>query len=162
MTNEAVALIIAALWLLTGRGLNLCLVILCYYVAYLLSTDFPSGEFATTDSGGIYAYYIIQSALDSTVMAAVLFVSIKYQKSLIIYSAYSAIIATSLICEASMLLDQSFSVNAISFIHAARQEYSITLDLLFAAIGSKAGERLLAYVFLLTRGRSSYNRFYRD
>lgn len=162
MTNEAAALIIAAFWLLSGRGLNLCFVIMAYYTAYILSTDLPSSQVAITDSVKIYSYYLIQSVIDSTAMAAALFVSIKYQKSLIICSAYSAIIATSLICELLMLLDQSFNVNRLGFIHAARQEYSIPLDLLFAAIGSKAGERLLAYVFLLTCGRSSYNRFYRD
>lgn len=162
MTNEAVMSIIAAFWLLSGRGLNLCFIILCYYAAYILSTSLPSEVIRLTEARPVYAYYIMQSVIDSTVMASALFVSIKYQKSLIIYCAYAAIIASSLLCEVGMLLDQSFGSNMLSFIHAERQEYSVPLDLLFAAIGSKAGERLLAYVFLLTCGRSSYNRFYRD
>lgn len=154
--------IITAFWLLSGRGLNLCFIIICYYAMYILSTNLPSEVVIMPEVKAVYSYYIMQSAIDSTAMAAVLFASIKYQKSLIIYCAYAAIIASSLLCEVSMLLDQSFGSNMLSFVHAGRQEYSAPLDLLFAAIGSKAGERLLAYVFLLTCGRSSYNRFYRD
>lgn len=162
MTNEAAILIIAAFWLLSGRGLNLCFVILCYYALYLLSTDLPS-ELVIVGSYKIsIPYYLTQSALDITVMLSALALSVIYKKSVIICFAYAAIVATSLFCEISMLLDQAFRINALSFIHEARQQYSIPLDLFFAFIGSRLGERLLVSVFLLTGFSLRYNRHNSD
>lgn len=158
MTNEAAILIIAAFWLLSGRGLNLCFVVFAYYALYLISTSLPPELVIVASNYISLPYYLTQSALDITIMLAVLAVSVIYKKSVIIYFAYAAIVATSLLCEISMVLDQAFQVNALSFIHATRQDYSIPIDLFFAAIGSKLGERLLAGFFLLTCRRSGYNR----
>lgn len=162
MTNEAAILIIAAFWLLSGRGLNLCFVIFSYYALYIVSTSLPPEVVAVTSSYISLPYYLTQSALDISIMLSALAVSVIYNKSVIIYFAYAAMVASSLLCEILMVLDQAFEINALSFIHATRQDYSIPLDLLFAAIGSKLGERLLAGFFLLTCRRSGYNRINGD
>jgi hypothetical protein len=162
MSNEATLLIIVAIWLLSGRGLNLCFVILVYYAAYISSTSLPGQAVCIDDINYVSGYYLLQTSIDCAVLSLCFIICAINKKSIIFYYAYAAIVATSLICSFLMLLDQSFSVGRLSELHELRQEFSIPIDLFFAAIGSKAGERFSSCIFLLTGRRSGYNRFHGD
>lgn len=157
MTNEAALLCIAAIWLLSGRGANLCLIIMAYYAAYLVSTNLSPMVVYDQSASSTSIYYLTQSAIDSTVVVSCVAISMFYKRFIIIYGAYAAIVVTSLFCELLMLLDQSFGVGVIFKLHALRQQASIPLDILFAVIGSAAGERLLTCFFLRIGGWSGYN-----
>lgn len=159
MTNEAAALILLALWFATGRGVSLCSVILAYYLTFLASIYLRSSPPDYSQVNNVYFVYIKQSAIDMTFMIVCLALSVKYNKSRIFFSAYAAIIATSLICNGLMLFDQVTDANAFYQWHKWRQGVAIPLDLLFAVIGS-GGVRISNYnnVGLRIGAGKRYNR----
>lgn len=136
MTNELTALLIAAVWLKTGRGVNLCLVILAYYSVFLLSIHLRSSPPDYSDAHNIYFVYIKQSAIDLTFLIVCLTLSVKYNKLVSFYGIYAAIIASSLVCNGLMLFDQVTDLNRFYQWHRWRQEVAIPLDMLFAVLGS--------------------------
>jgi hypothetical protein len=156
MTNELALLILAALWLKTGRGVNLCLLILGYYAVFLASVYLRSAPLDTNQSINVYMVYIKQSAIDLTFLILCIYLSVKYHN---FYGLYAAIIASSLICNGLMLFDQVIDIHRFYQWHKWRQEIAIPLDLLFAVLGS-GGVRISNYnnPYLRTSTGKRYNR----
>lgn len=162
MSNEAALITIAAFWLFSGRGLNLCLLIAGYYATYLLCDITSLNGFFTSDSQSVYGTYAIQCSLDSLALLLIIYLSKFHHKSTRIYLAYGAIIGTSLLLNGLMLLSQLADISMIYRAHAIRQEFSIPLDVLFAVLGSATVERLHNNHSLRTGYSSNYNRFNSD
>ena len=162
MSNEAALIVIVAIWLFSGRGLNLCFLIIAYYVTFLITS--VSGIFDTfiADSETTYGTYAIQCSLDSLALVSVIALSSFHHNFTRIYLAYAAIIGTSLLLNGIMLLDQMVNISMIYKAHAIRQEFSIPLDVLFAVLGSAAVERTHINSRLRTGNSSNYNRFNSD
>jgi hypothetical protein len=159
MTNELALLILAALWLKTGRGVNLCLLILAYYAVFLVSVHLRSAPLDVTQSTNVYMVYIKQSAIDLTFLILCLYLSAKYQKMVGFYGLYAAIIASSLVCNGLMLFDQVVDIHRFYQWHKWRQEVAIPIDILFAVLGS-GGVRISNYdnPYLRTGAGKRYNR----
>lgn len=136
MTNELAALLIAALWLKTGRGLNLCLIILAYYLVFLASVYMRSAPPDYSQPMNVYLVYIKQSVIDLTFLILCLTLSVKYNKPVNFYGLYAAIIASSLACNGLMLFDQASDIDRFYQWHKWRQEVAIPIDILFAVLGS--------------------------
>ena len=65
MTNELVAVIIFIVWLKTGRGVNLCLLIFVYYIMYYISHKI-NHDFIPDLSAEIY--FTSQILIDITIL----------------------------------------------------------------------------------------------
>lgn len=150
MTNELAALCIGIMWIgimwigsvvLTGRGFNLCAVILFYYIAYLtlrpLTVDHP------------VTYYAVQMVLDSIVIVLSCATARIYKVFWILPVAYAGIVFSSLACDGLKLVDEAGAFYMLSEVHRFRQSFSIPLDLIFAAVGSNV------IIYLLRHRRRS-------
>lgn len=162
MTNEVVACIIFLMWAIKGRGLNLCFVIFIYYMLYLSTRWIPSELTYLSNLNEIVACYVLQSAIDCSVIALIFVILSKYKASIIFCLPYAAMVSISLLCNSLMALDQAFEVNYFYRVHLFRQSLSFPLDLSFAFLGSGFFGYLVANFTLPTRGRSDYNRFSDD
>lgn len=163
MSNiEAFALVVA-IWLLTGRGINLCFVVLIYYALYLSYPLLPQGEVIESIYGEALVVYASQLSFDTIALVTTLALSTIYQDSIKTYLFYGAIIATSALLNACMLFGVATGYEELYYIHAMRQEIAVPLDLLFAALGSGKGGQFINYISssLLSVSRSVYNRFNR-
>lgn len=158
MSNEIALIVITAIWLWSGRGLNLCLLIMLYY-ALFLAVD-PTAINGLFDSAidTTMATYAIQISVDSLIFTAVIYLSTVYKELVRIYLAYGAIIATSLVLNGIMLYDQMLALSIAYELHAIRQEFSIPLDVLFAVLGSAAGGKAYIDSRLRTPDSAGYNR----
>lgn len=136
MTNELAALIIGALWLKTGRGVNLCLLIFAYYAVFIASVWLRGVAPDYSEPLNVYLVYIKQSTIDMTFLILCLCLSVKYNKILSFSGLYAAIIASSLLFNGLMLFDQAADLDRFYQWHKWRQEIAIPVDLLFAVIGS--------------------------
>jgi hypothetical protein len=163
MSNLEVVCIVAALWFLTGRGINLCFVILLYYALYIAYPLLPELSIAMVALGEAQAIYASQLSFDTIALVLTLALSNIYHKSIRIYLVYGAIIATSAMLNASMLFGVTVGCEELYYIHALRQEISAPLDVLFAVLGSGKGGQFTDYFSrsLLSVGRSVYNRINR-
>lgn len=157
-SNLAVFLVLIVYWLVSDRTLSLCLLVIWYYGAYLLTeiTDLQ-GVFQTDlySSVGIYA---VQMSLDCMAIVSLVALSIIYQKNIKIFVLYGAIIATSLALNGLMIYDQLLDLSVIYHLHAIRQELSIPLDVLFAVLGSALNVDRCHLDNLRTCDGSIYNR----
>lgn len=163
MTNELAVLILAALWLKTGGGVNLCLLILGYYAVFLASVYLRAAPLDVATASNVYMVYIKQSVIDLTFLILCLYLSVKYQNFIGFYGLYTAIIASSLVCNGLMLFDQVIDLHRFYQWHKWRQEIAIPLDLLFAVLGS-GGVRISNHdnPYLRTGAGKRYNRSYRN
>lgn len=159
MTNELATLILAIMWLKTGRGVNLCLVILVYYIIFIASVHLRLAAPDYSQPLNVYLVYLKQSSIDLTILILCLALSIKYKKIVSFYGVYAAIIATSLFCNAMMLIDQAADLNAFYQWHKWRQQVAIPIDLIFAILGC-GSDRIPNYYnpYLPISPRKRYNR----
>lgn len=162
MSNEAALFIIMMVWLLGGGGLNLCLLIIGYYITFMLCdiTEL-SGYFFAGDEV-VMGTYAIQCSIDSIFLTIAVGLSTIYHKFIKIYLVYAAIIGTSLVLNGLMMYDQFTDLSMVYRLHVLRQEFSIPLDVLFAVLGS--GLVNVNYSFnhnLRAVNRSVYNRLNR-
>jgi hypothetical protein len=162
MSNEAALIVIAAIWLFSGRGLNLCFLIIAYYLTFLIATPYNITSLVQADAETTYGTYAIQCSIDSLMLVSIIYLSTFHHNFTRIYFAYGAIIGTSLLLNGAMLLDQLANLSMIYKAHAIRQEFSIPLDVLFAVLGSAAVERTHINSRLRTGNSSNYNRFNSD
>jgi hypothetical protein len=162
MSNEATLIVLLLFWLLSGRGLNLCFLICCYYAAFLLVDITELNGFFFTDSETVIGTYVIQCSLDSLALLSIIYLSSIYHNSKRIYFTYGAIIATSLVLNGLMLYDQMLDLSMVYEAHAIRQEFSIPLDVLFAVLGSAYSGQFNFNGSLRTGHNSNYNRFNGD
>ena len=158
MSNEAALIVIVAIWLWSGRGLNLCLLIAAYYVAFLCVDITALSRFFIADASTVYGTYAIQASLDSLMMLSIIYLSSFHHKSTRIYLSYGAIIGTSLLLNGLMLFDQITDLSMLYRAHAIRQDFSIPLDVLFAVLGSAAVGQSHIDSNLRTSYDSNYNR----
>jgi len=142
--NEIAALAIAALWVTTGRELNLCFVVLCYYIIFIFTESFTLPVIDLSNLSDVTFYYVSQAWLDVSIIMACLLISSKYKRIIILSRVYAAIIATSLMCDTMMIVNTSLNIEFFYQLHEARQYFSIPLDVLFAILGSGLYERLSA------------------
>jgi len=160
--NEATLIALIAFWLLSGRGVNLCLLIIMYYALYIATSLTGNiGLFSANDST-VIGTYAIQASLDSLMMLSIIYLSSFHHKSTRIYLAYGAIIGTSLLLNGLMLFDQITDLSMIYRAHAIRQDFSIPLDVLFAVLGSAAVGQSHTNRDLRVGYDSNYNRFNSD
>lgn len=158
MSNEAALFVISMIWLLGGRGVNLCLLIIAYYTVFELTNISGAIGVFFADESVIFGTYIIQSCIDLLFLTLTVFLSAIYQKFIKIYFAYAAIICTSLVLNGLMLYDQMIDLSIVYQLHAIRQELSIPLDVLFAVLGSALGGQAYLNHSLRTANGSNYNR----
>lgn len=156
--NEAALIVIMAIWLYSGRGLNLCLLIIMYYTTYLLTTITGVSGFFVAGNDIVYGTYAIQASLDSLFLLCTVVLSKFHHNFTRIYLAYGAIIGTSLLLNGLMLLDQLSDLSVIYRAHAIRQDFSIPLDVLFAVLGSAAVGQSHTNSNLRTGNNTNYNR----
>ena len=154
MTNELVAVIIFIVWLKTGRGINLCLLIFIYYLMYYISHKI-NHDFLPDLSAEIY--FVSQILIDITILFFCLLLAYKNIKQSFILSMYAIIVFSSLAIEGFRLIDEVSSSYALIDIYDLRQEYSHALDLIFAVLGSGRGE-FINDIGLSIRGSRVYNR----
>lgn len=159
MSNEAALIVIVAIWLASGRGINLCLLIISYYSIYLIASPQQIHAYFLTDFDTAVATYIVQASVDTLLLSCCAYLSIKNKKLVSIYIAYGAIIATSLALNGLMIYDQMIDLSNVYKLHAIRQEFSIPLDVLFAVLGSAAGGRAYYNHNLRPADATDYNRF---
>jgi hypothetical protein len=158
MSNEAALIVIMAIWLFSGRGLNLCLLIAAYYVAFLSVDITALSRLFVADTASVYGTYAIQASLDSLMLLCIIYLSSFHHKSTRIYLGYGAIIGTSLLLNGLMLFDQITDLSMFYRAHAIRQDFSIPLDVLFAVLGSAFGGQSHTDSDLRTGYDSNYNR----
>lgn len=156
--NEAALIVILAIWLWSGRGLNLCLLIAAYYALYIATG--LTGIIGTfkADESTVLGTYAIQASLDSLMMLSIIYLSSFHHKSTRIYLAYGAIIGASLLLNGLMLFDQIADLSMVYRAHAIRQDFSIPLDVLFAVLGSAFGGQSHTDSSLRTGDNTNYNR----
>lgn len=162
MSNEAALIVITAIWLIGGRGVNLCLLILMYYLVFLFVDPTKLNGYFSADFDVAVSTYALQASVDSLIITVIVYLSSIHQNMVRIYMLYGAIIATSLVLNGAMLYDQMLNLSVIYKLHAIRQEFSIPLDVLFAAIGSAAGGKAYVDRRLHPIDRTVYNRSNRD
>lgn len=163
MSNLEALSIIFLIWLGTGRGLNLCLVIILYYALYMAYPLFPELAVTITTTPEALVVYAAQLSFDMIALVSTVAISIIYQKNINIYFLYGAIIATSALLNAVMLCGVAVGKESLYWLHAYRQQIAAPLDLLFAVLGSSKGGQIIDYTYrsLLGAGRSVYNRLNR-
>ncbi len=155
MSNELVAVIITAIWLISGRGINLCLLILGYYLLYIHIDIITYGKLSDS------FYNLIQVGIDSFVIVLACLLSFRDIKLRLICIFYAVFVLSSLTLDALMVFDESFNTTLITDAHKLRQSIAQPLDLIFAIVGSGFYE-CIRRVFLPYCRRSSYNQYYSD
>lgn len=160
--NEAALVVILAIWLINGRGLNLCLLIASYYLIYICVDITELSRTFVADANIVYGTYAIQASLDSLMVLSIISLSRIHHNFTRIYLAYGAIIGTSLVLNGLMLFDQVTDLSMIYRAHAIRQDFSIPLDVLFAVLGSAAVGHPHINSYLRPRDFANYNRSNRD
>lgn len=158
MSNEAALLVILTIWLLGGRGLNLCLLIALYYCAFIMTNVYGVTTVAFMPEDAVYGTYAIQCSIDSVFLTLTIALSAIYKKFIKIYLAYAAIIGTSLVLNGAMMYGQMLDLSIVYHLHSFRQELSIPLDVLFAALGSAIGGQAYISHRLHTSNGADYNR----
>lgn len=158
MSNEAALFIILMIWLLGGRGVNLCLLIAGYYATFMLFDITELSGYFVAPEDVVIGTYATQCGVDSIFLTAVVGLSTIYHKFIKIYVAYAAIIGTSLVLNGLMMYDQMIDLSMVYQMHAIRQELSIPLDVLFAVLGSALGGQAYISLGLHTANGSNYNR----
>ena len=158
MSNEAALFVISMIWLLGGRGVNLCLLIIAYYLVYMLCDITELSGYFFADDDVVIGTYAIQCSIDSIFLTLAVGLSTIYHKFIKIYVAYAAIIGTSLVLNGLMMYDQMIDLSMVYQMHAIRQELSIPLDVLFAVLGSALGGQAYLNHSLRTANGSNYNR----
>lgn len=155
MTNEMAVLIMIAVWFKCGRGLNLCLLIISYYLLYELShlIYYHVSQPISTE-----VYYITQIFIDLAILFFCLLLAYKDIKRSFIVFIYGLVVFSSLTVEGLSLVDDVLGKELIINIYELRQEYSHALDLIFAVLGSGRGE-LIDNLNLFIRVRRVYNRY---
>ncbi len=133
--NEAAALVILAMWLLGGRGFNLCFAIFVYYVAYI-SLDYTLFSVSYFTHVDAVLYYLVQAWLDVAMIAIILTILANDIKIMALQWGYAAIIGTSLICDSMMAVNVQISFDWLYYLHTIRNTFSIPLDVVFAFAGS--------------------------
>lgn len=158
MSNEAALLVILTIWLLGGRGLNLCLLIAAYYAVFILTSITGIYSYFVAPEDVVLGTYAIQISIDSIFVTLTLALSTIYQKFIKIYLAYAAIIGTSLVLNGAMMYDQMIDLSMVYQLHSFRQELSIPLDVLFATLGSAIGGQAYISHSLHHANGADYNR----
>lgn len=163
MINEAILAFVALVWLLTGRGLNLCFVIMAYYAMYIAGAILPFELVYSVSTAEALTTYAAQLSFDTIALVCVVALSLLYQEFIKIYVWYGAIIATSAILNSLMLMQVATDVYSIEHIHEFRQILSVPLDVAFAVLGSGKGGQNYIHInrSLLGACRSVYNRLNR-
>lgn len=156
--NTATLIVLTCYWLVMDRRLSLCFLIACYYALFLITdlTELDGYFSATVDE--TLGTYCIQMSVDSVALVSIALLSLIYQKNIMIYLCYGAIIATSFLLNGLMLYDQVLDLSVIYKLHTIRQEFSIPLDVLFAVLGSAHNARQNNVDNLRTGYSSIYNR----
>lgn len=154
MTNELAMLIMIAIWLKTGRGFNLCLLIVAYYILYEISHAI---YYNIPHQTATEFYYLAQIFIDLTILFVCLLLACKDIKQSFIILLYGLVVFSSLAVEGLSLIDDSLNKELIIDLYDLRQEYSHALDLIFAVLGSGRGE-LINNLNLFIRVRRVYNR----
>lgn len=160
-SNFAAFAVIAFCWIVSGARINLCLLIMLYYVVFMLSELTPLQGIFSIDEADAMAIYSIQSSIDTLFIMLCVTLSGFYQKFVKLYLAYALIIGTSLLLNGLMMYVEMLDLSAIYNLHSARQELSIPMDVAFAVLGSAHGKEFAFGHRLRVASRSVYNRLNR-
>jgi hypothetical protein len=129
-----------------SRGrINLALVIIAYYAAYMLMEFYPPG---VSEQAGWAAFYLRQSALDLLFVIICCVLSLKYQRFMY-FLGYAFIIGTTQATQVLMLADPV----AFRSLHEWRQAVAVPIDLMFGVLGSANS----VSDYFANRFRAAYN-----
>lgn len=134
--NLAALLIIAVLSAFARQRVNLCRVILLYYLAYF-AISYTPGVSATV-------YYAAQALLDAAVIMACCFLARRPGAS-IAPVLYAFFVYSSFLCEGIKFIDEAYRFYAFTELHKLRQSVSVPVDVLFAVVGSDGVRRILSF-----------------
>ena len=162
MSNEAALLVIFSVWLLSGRGLNLCLLIVLYYAIFIATDITESSGIFPADDDVVFGTYALQCSIDAVFLTTAVYLSSIHRNLIRIYWSYAAIIGTSLVLNGAMMYDQMIDLSMVYQLHSFRQELSIPLDVLFAVLGSALGGQAYLSTGLHHADDSNYNRSNRN
>lgn len=151
LPNELVALSMLIIWCITGRGINLCLLILSYYCLYCLS------ELILFNSISHQSFHFAQVMIDTFVILTACLLSFRYMNVRLMLIAYALFVLSSLILDLLMVFDETYQSHVVYKFHEFRQYLSQPAELVFAIIGSGLSERIKR-VSLRFRCWSSYNQ----
>ncbi len=151
LPNELIALSMLIIWFVTGRGVNLCLLILTYYCLYCLS------ELILFNSTTYQVFHFTQVIIDTFVILTACLLSFRYMNVRLIFIAYALFVFSSLILDLLMVFDETYQSHVIYKLHEFRQYLSQPVELVFAIIGSGLSERIRS-VPLYFCSWSGYNK----
>ena len=132
MSNEAIAVLLTAFYIICSRKLDLCFAILTYYIACILTNANTGLQYATTPEW----FYIQQSGIDLAAIVFICYLSKFHRQASHIYAVYAAIITLSMCLNGLMLIDQYTEAHSVYQWHMAYQRYAQAIDVFFAVIGS--------------------------
>lgn len=149
MSNELIAVLLTAFYIIASRKLDLCAAIILYYCAYILAGAYTVGFRIDTSPE---MFYLRQSLIDLGAIVFICYLSYFDKKAAIIYAVYAAIITLSMTLNGLMLVDQYANVGVIHHAHLLFQRYIQSIDVFFAVIGSANVSRYIVR-FLPFSGR---------
>ena len=132
MSNETIAVLLTAFYIIASRKLDLCTAIILYYCAYILVGAYTVGLRVDLSPE---LFYLRQSLID---LAAIIFICYlsKYHTNIPkIYLCYAAIITISMTLNGLMLIDQAINAKVIYKTHLLYQSGAHWIDVSFAIIG---------------------------
>lgn len=141
--------IIGVLSALPGRGIDLCRIILFYYLAY----------YALTPIAGLGAssYYLAQLTLDAAIVFLCCRLAVHSDDALwpLLYAGF---VFSSLVCDGLKYIDEVSGLYVMSGLHEWRQSFSIPVDLFFAVVGCNGLRDILSSGWRAFRANISRNR----
>lgn len=133
MSNEVVAVLLTAFYILSSKKLDLCAAVILYYCACIITNSYTTG-LRIDDSP--YLFYTTQSFIDLTVIVFICYLSQFHRRAVLIYAVYAAIICISMTLNGLMLIDQYSNSSLVASWHLLYQDYAQLIDVWFAVIGS--------------------------
>ncbi len=146
MINYVALLALLVVYKYSRGRVNLALVIIAYYAAYMLMEFYPQG---VTEQAGWAAFYLRQCALDLLFVIICCHLSLKYQRFMYFFLGYAFIIGTSQATQVLMLVDPV----AFRSLHEWRQAVAVPIDLMFGVLGSANS----VSDYFANRFRAAYN-----
>ena len=133
MSNEIIAVLLTAFYILSSKKLDLCAAIILYYCACILTGSYTIG-YRIDESPQMF--YLQQALIDLAAIVFICYLSQFHKKAVFIYALYAAIICLPMTLNGLMLIDQQANAHVVTEWHLLYQEYAQLIDVVFAVIGS--------------------------
>lgn len=140
MSNELLAVVLAAFYIMCSRKLDLCAGIILYYCACIITNAYTTGLRVESSP---YWFYITQSLIDLAAIVFICYLSQFHKAAVIVYLTYATIIMPSMLLNGLMIVDQVSDSNVMYRYHLVYQSYSQIFDVFFSVIGSANVSRFI-------------------